>query len=210
VEEQNQELPIEPTVQARESSTSSAPFAHSTDAVRDEVPGSTALGDSNSLDALELMTSQINEQASLVKSTHRLVVDISGRITQMSDDVVLRAQRPLFLDLILFYDSLQQMKEWLGGNPAKSPEEVLFRLTDLESELLQVLARREVRPFEESPVTLDRRLHRTVKTVPTEDPAHNYRVQQIVRAGFFLQDKILRPEDVVISKYTQSLPTDGD
>ena len=82
-----------------------------------------------------------------------------------------------------------------------SVKDVVRRLEILQIELLEVLSRKDVRPFEEHPTSLDPRLHRTMKTLPTTELNQNNTVAQILRTGFFWGERVLRPEEVVIKKY---------
>jgi molecular chaperone GrpE (heat shock protein) len=108
----------------------------------------------------------------------------------------------------MLHDTMKQAVEWIGSSSDRSIEDILLRLGILESELLEILARRDIRPFDESPTMLDRQMHRTVKTVLTSESKDNNRVLQVVRAGFFIGNKVLRPEEVVISRYDPTLQSE--
>jgi len=152
--------------------------------------------------------SEIREQTVLIKSNRGLLLDLASRLTTMSEESISRAQRPLFIDLIMLHDTMKQAVEWIGSSSDRSIEDILLRLGILESELLEILARRDIRPFDESPTMLDRQMHRTVKTVLTSESKDNNRVLQVVRAGFFIGNKVLRPEEVVISRYDPTLQSE--
>jgi molecular chaperone GrpE len=152
--------------------------------------------------------SEIREQTVLIKSNHGLLVDLASRLTIMSEESISRAQRPLFIDLIMLHDTMKQAVDWIGSSSDRSIEDILLRLGILESELLEILARRDVRPFDESKTMLDRQMHRTVKTVLTSESEDNNRVLQVVRTGFFIGNKVLRPEEVVISRYDPTLQSE--
>ena len=87
----------------------------------------------------------------------------------------------------------------------RSPKEIVDRLETLRIELLEILMRREVRAYDGDHRVLDRRLHRTIRTVPTCDPSLNDRVKTVLRTGFFWREQVLRPEEVVIFKHKPEL-----
>jgi molecular chaperone GrpE (heat shock protein) len=194
-------LPTIPAVEAFQDSTDPSPVLERTGSGSSSTPS----GGITHQDPSDWITSQTQEQTSLLKSSHGLLVDLSARLTQMSDESIARTQRQLFLDLLMLYDSLKHAMAWIHSSPDKSAEDISDRLGVLESELLEILARRDIRPFDYSPAILDRQMHRTVGTVPTSDSEDNNRIRQVVRTGFFIGSKILRPEDVVISRYDSTL-----
>jgi molecular chaperone GrpE (heat shock protein) len=109
--------------------------------------------------------------------------------------------------LVLLYDSLEELLRWVGDSNDPQPKDVIAdRLETLRVELLEVLIRREVRIYDSALEVLDRRLHRTIKTVPTSDPTLNDRVKTVVRTGFFWREQPLRPEEVIVFKYKPELP----
>jgi len=144
-----------------------------------------------------------------LKSSHNLLVDIEGKIAKMSDEAVGRAMRPVFIDLILLYDSLQQARRWVSSSAQLSKEAFEDRLGVLEAELLEILLRRDVQRLEETGTKLDRQRHRAVKTMATANPEEDNQVRELIRAGFAAGERVLRPADVVICKYDAVLKEEG-
>ena len=83
-------------------------------------------------------------------------------------------------------------------------------LEDLRFELEEVLYRMDVTPYEEHPKKLDRKLHRTLDTIPTGNPDKDEEVETIHRTGFYWREKVFRPEEVTIFRYTQPVGAKGD
>ena len=157
--------------------------------------------------ALEEITSQNTDQISFLRSTHELMVDLSNRVRQITDEASSRAQRTLLVELVMLHDSLEQALAWIRDSNDMQPQEAIVdRIETLKLELLEILMRREVRPYDGEHQFLDRRLHRTVRTLPTSDPNLNDRVERVVRPGFFWREQVLRPEEVVIFKHKPELP----
>ena len=155
---------------------------------------------------LDEIKSQNEDQLAFQRSTHEQIVDLSNQVRQITDEASSRAQRTMLVELVMLHDSLEQAVGWVrDSNDAQLKEAVVDRLETLRIELLEILMRREVRVYDDTHQTLDRRLHRTIKTVPTSDPNLNDRVERVVRPGFFWREQVLRPEEVVIFKHKPEL-----
>ncbi|HEX4019928.1 MAG TPA: nucleotide exchange factor GrpE [Acidobacteriaceae bacterium] len=152
----------------------------------------------------------LTAQSDLLKSSHNLLVDLAGKIGQMSDEAVERATRPIFIDLILLFDSLQQTRTWVSSSTRQSNEAFENRLSVLEAELLEILLRRDVQKLEETGTKLDRQRHRAVKTVATANPEEDNQIREVIRAGFAVGERVLRPADVVIGKFDATLKGEGE
>ena len=120
-------------------------------------------------------------------------------LRQYKDDFLFQAERPLLLDLLLFYDSLNWFQESLIKGEM-SPDVIADSFQYLIDEFLEVLYRRDVMPVEQDD-HFDRKVHKAVKVEPTDDPDEDYRIAQILKRGFVRVDKLLRPEEVVISRH---------
>ena len=78
-------------------------------------------------------------------------------------------------------------------------------------ELEEMLYRIDVEPYEEEPPKkLDRKLHKTIKTEPTDDPDRNQDVTEVHKIGFYWGKKVVRPAEVTILRYTPSAAEKGD
>ncbi|HEY6764912.1 MAG TPA: nucleotide exchange factor GrpE [Candidatus Sulfotelmatobacter sp.] len=159
---------------------------------------------------LQKIGTSVEDQMSLLKLSFGALGKLSDQLKQQGEESVVRLQRPIFLELVLFHDNLERTIDWARASGELSVADVVSRLEILQIELLEVLSRRDVSRFEEHPTALDPKLHRTMKTLPTADSSENNTVAQIVRTGFFWGDKVLRPEEVVIKKYSSQEPTEGD
>ncbi len=121
-----------------------------------------------------------------------------SELRQYKDDFLFQAEKPLLLDLLLFYDSLQWFHESLIKQEM-SPDVIADSFQYLLDELLEVLYRRDVLPVEETE-SFDRRIHKAVKVAPIEDAALDNTVAQVLKRGFQRADRLLRAEEVVINR----------
>jgi len=120
-------------------------------------------------------------------------------LTQYKNDFVFQSEKPLLLDLLLFYDSLNWFQESLIKQEM-SPDVIADSFQYLIDEFIEVLYRRDVTPLEESE-KFDRKVHKAVKVTDTNDQDADYRITQVLKRGFTRNDKQLRPEEVVILRY---------
>lgn len=75
-------------------------------------------------------------------------------------------------------------------------------MENVRIELEEVLYRMDVEPYEAHPKKLDRKLHKTVKTIPTADPSQDENVTAVHKTGFYWREEVFRPEEVTIFRYT--------
>ncbi len=119
-------------------------------------------------------------------------------LAQYKENFVFEAEKPLLLDLLLFYDSLSWFQKSLVQEEA-SQEVIADSFQYLLDEFLELLYRRDIVPVEQKDV-FDGHLHRAVQVVPTEDAERDQTVEQVLKRGFMRADRVLRPEEVVIAR----------
>jgi molecular chaperone GrpE len=100
--------------------------------------------------------------------------------------------KPLYLDLILLYDRIEQICS------AHTDEGLVRILGTIRDELLEVLYRRDVSLIATSTVTFDSSVQQAVGMEPAVNPEGNNLVARIVRRGFRLGERVLRPEDTPV------------
>ncbi len=90
-------------------------------------------------------------------------------------------------------------------NLRKTLSEFSNNMENVRVELEEVLYRMDVEPYEqqaEQPKKLDRALHKTLKTTPTDNPDQDQDVAEVHKIGFYWREKVFRPEEVTIFRYT--------
>lgn len=129
-------------------------------------------------------------------------------LRQYKEDFVFQAEKPLLLDLLLFYDSLNWFQDSLGKNEM-SPDVLSDSFQYLIDEFLELLYRRDVLPME-SRARFDRETQKAIKVVRTEKPERDYLIKQVVKRGFARANRVLRAEEVVVYRAandTTSVPS---
>lgn len=162
--------------------------------------------DSNETEALRRLAHEVGELRKMVndrltndKVREKAFDQLYDELRQYKDDFLFQAEKPLLLDLLLFYDSLNWFQESLIKQEM-SPDVIADSFQYLIDEFLEVLYRRDVVPVEES-TSFDRTTHKAVKITDTDDEKSDQRIAQVLKRGFIRASKQLRPEEVVIMRY---------
>lgn len=133
-------------------------------------------------------------------STQQRAFDtLYDELKQYKEDFLFQAEKPLLLDMLLFFDSLHWFQQSLQEKDM-SPEVVSDSFQYLVDEFLELLYRRDVIPCEPTE-KFDRRLHKAVKLVPAARPEDDWRIEAVLKRGFLRGDRILRAEEVSVARY---------
>jgi molecular chaperone GrpE len=131
-------------------------------------------------------------------SRERVVDRLHAELQEYKQDLLLKVQRPIFIDLIQLHDDIGKMIE---AQPAEDPDRAVAIRSILESiraAIEDTLYRQGVEPFQNEGEEFDPRRQRSVTTVPTEDPERNKTIAGRLRPGFQAGDKLVRPELVSV------------
>ncbi len=166
---------------------------------------SNAEGDGNNAETLSDISESVSavrelieEQGSQQSAQQQAFDALYEELRQYKDDFIFQAEKPLLLDLLLFYDSLTWFQQSLVKQEM-SPDVVADSFQYLIDEFLELLYRRDVVPVE-SHATFARESQKAIKVIATGDPDLDYKVQQVLKRGFARAGRVLRPEEVVIHR----------
>lgn len=152
---------------------------------------------SNSIISQEERDLLIQEFGNLQKEKVLLQQSLREQQTQTTANT-----EDLFLELLEIADALEALVEYLENNPNPSPE-FLQRLPNsvgaVNRKFLSVLGKRQVLPIELQSTQPDFNLCRVVDRELRNDIV-DQTITKIVRRGFSLKEKILRPTEVITSK----------
>ena len=169
-----------------------SPFA----AFADEVLGAVArLGDQVH-QKLAGLQSQFDREVRAEANRERIVDRLHAELQEYKQDLLLKVQRPIFVDLIQLHDDVGKMAQAAGPDA----EGLRATLESIQTALEDILYRQGVEPFRADGDAFDPRRQRAVTTVPTPDPALAKTIAARIRPGFQSGDKVIRPE--VVSVYT--------
>ena len=121
--------------------------------------------------------------------------------------------KPIIHNLIQLYDSFLSIESQLDDILISKEENILTdelsqyrqNLENFRYKLEEVLYRMDVTPYKDSPETLDRQLHKTRKVISSDDPNQDQKVAEVHKIGFNWRDKVFRPEEITIFRYTPSV-----
>ena len=150
---------------------------------------------------LKEIKSIIQERLEYDVAKEKVVDKLNDELRFYRDNFVFQSQKSMFIDLMLLYDHLERILAVLGTDDVFSKEKTTELLQTFKEELLEILYRKDITPFEEHPEYLNHKLHKTIKTIPTNEESENNKVDEIIKTGFRWNDNILRPEEVIIKKY---------
>lgn len=160
----------------------------------------------------EVSSSSSANQYILSQEVHDLLTEKLG--TLHKENVVLQQSlreqqtqaaantEDLFLELLEVADALEALVDYLKNNPEPSPE-FIQRLPKsvgiVNRKFLGVLGKRQVQPIELESTQPDFNFCRVVDREVRDDVA-DQTITKIVRQGFLLGEKVLRPTEVITSK----------
>ena len=153
---------------------------------------------------LAQIQSHLDEQSGREDLQKKAFDQLYEELKQYKEDFVFQTEKPLLLDLLLFYDSLNWFQQSLVKKEM-SPDVIADSFQYLIDEFLEVLYRRDVLPVE-GKEAFDAALHKAIKVVKTPNASQDYRVEQVLKRGFTRAGKVLRAEEVVIYRHDESVP----
>lgn len=121
---------------------------------------------------------------------------------QYKENFLWQAQKPLFMDLITMFDSILRIEKKYEDREDMSDALSDFRY--LKDELLEILYRYDIEPIEDHPERLDITFQKPIKRIDCSDPAEDRMVVQYVREGFTRDNMLLRPQEIVVKRYSES------
>ncbi len=142
-------------------------------------------------------------------SSRKLFDALHHELQAYKDDFLFDAlQKPVIRDLISLLDDLEQSKEQLQqtAEQLEHSEPLNIAVSNAENathHLIEILQRLDVTRREPSEGLFDKRLHKAVSTVPTDDASLDGTIKSSLRPGYtWRNDRTLRPEEVTIFRFS--------
>lgn len=135
---------------------------------------------------------------------------ITDELNASNREALKASKEPLLIDLLLFCDSLRQFQARVAEKEMWPTAEFADQLVVLSSEMTELLERQDVHQWISTGVReADRRAQRVIAVEPTPDLAQDGMIVRVTRPGYAHAGRILRPEDVVISRYAATKQGEG-
>jgi molecular chaperone GrpE len=163
------------------------------------------------LDALKDLGDQLGGRLDLLRAiferelraeaTRERVIDrLHAELQDYKQDLLLKVQRPIFVDLIQLHDDVGKMIEARSSSDAGDLQAGSVRgiLESIQTAIEDILYRQGVEPFALEGNEFDPRKQRAISTLATEDAALSKTVAVRLRKGFVAGEKLIRPEIVTV------------
>jgi len=150
----------------------------------------------------------IFERELRAEATRERVIDrLHAELQEYKQDLLLKVQRPIFVDLIQLHDDVGKMTEARSSSDAGALQAAAVQgiLESIQTAIEDILYRQGVEPFALEGNEFDPRKQRAISTLATDDAALNKTVAVRLRKGFVAGDKLIRPEIVTVFTLRQGL-----
>jgi len=154
------------------------------------------------------LQAQFDREVRAEATRERIVDRLHAELQEYKQDLLLKVQRPIFIDLIQLHDDIGKMARAVvssGDNDGEAEADkrgVGFRetLESIQVAIEDVLYRQGVEPYRNEGDAFDPRRQRALTTVPTDRDELAKTIAERLRPGFQAGDKIIRSE--LVSVYT--------
>jgi molecular chaperone GrpE len=156
---------------------------------------------------IDALRSSFERELRAEASRERVVDRLHAELQDYKQDLLLKVQRPIFIDLIQLHDDVGKMivaKTQTDADTEGAAASFRGVLESIQTAIEDILYRQGVEPFSIGTGEFDPRKQRALSTTPTDDPALNKAVASRIRKGFTAGDKLIRPELVSVYLWRQA------
>jgi len=148
---------------------------------------------------------KLDQQLSALRESetvnHRLFDSLHDELIRYRDNCLHESlQKPFIRDLIVLFDDLSAAASQLENAGERVPAKARQNVENTLHALLEVLHRLEVTEMELVD-RVDRKLHKVVSYEPSQFQDDDGRILMRLKRGFMWRDKVLRPEEVVATRF---------
>jgi molecular chaperone GrpE len=157
---------------------------------------------------IDALRSSFERELRAEVNRERVVDRLHAELQDYKQDLLLKVQRPIFVDLIQLHDDVGKMIAARASGDTDAFGAASFRgtLESIQTAIEDILYRQGVEPFALESGEFDPRRQRALSTSPTDDPALNKTVAARIRKGFTAGEKLIRPELVSVFLLRPSPP----
>jgi molecular chaperone GrpE len=159
---------------------------------------------------LEDLTCLIKTRLSYDKVKEEAFDRIYADLDQLKKNAAQDNIKPLLLDLILLYDRMEQAHREATSVDVAGGLIATETVKSFIEELLEVLYRRDVALVEVLSPAFDPNQQRAISVENVADQAQHQHVAAVVRRGFRLGSRVLRPEEVIVRRFVEPINTNAD
>ena len=157
---------------------------------------------------IDALRSTFERELRAEANRERVIDRLHAELQDYKQDLLLKVQRPIFIDLIQLHDDVGKMMAARSSTDSDRDGAASFRgiLESIQTAIEDILYRQGVEPFSLDNGEFDPRRQRALSTTPTDDPALNKTVAARVRKGFAAGEKLIRPELVSVYLLRPAVP----
>jgi molecular chaperone GrpE len=161
---------------------------------------------------IDALRSTFERELRAEANRERVVDRLHAELQDYKQDLLLKVQRPIFIDLIQLHDDVGKMIAARTSTETDALAPASFRgtLESIQTAIEDILYRQGVEPFSLETGEFDPRRQRALSTSPTDDPVLNKTVAARIRKGFAAGEKLIRPELVSVFLLRPSQPVSED
>ncbi len=161
-------------------------------------------------EAVQKISSQIEDLTIIVKA--RLTYDTAKEeaferlyadLEQCKVEAAQENIKPLLLDLILLFDRMDNFHREVSATDRTDGLIKIGVVKSFVDELLELLYRRDVSLIEVTSPAFDPNHQRAIGVEITAEPEQHHLVASVVRRGFRLGNRALRPEEVIVRRFVE-------
>ncbi len=150
---------------------------------------------------LQITEEQLSEVLSQLQTLLRERATLKGILIEQAEKAQAEKEQ-LFLELLEMFDTLEYLITYLGENPEPNPkiwQRLPKSIATMQKKLLMILERREVSLINFEGTEPDFKLCQVVDCEVRPDLPEKS-ITKIVRSGFQISDRLLRPVEVITAK----------
>lgn len=144
----------------------------------------------------------LKERLSYDETKEKAFERLYDELDSFKKNTTFNAFRPLFVDMILLFDRIENVRQKISHEESMDVIDFPELLKTLSEEILEILYRNGVDSIRNLSPTFDPKLQHVINVHPTADEADNNTIAQVVRQGFKYDERIIRPEEVIVRRYT--------
>ena len=137
----------------------------------------------------------LEDSSNLDQARESAVQKMHEELTAYRQKGVEHSKKAVLQSLLVLYDNVEQCMDEVDGEARRSVDW-------LREMLLETLYREDVEPIEDTAETLDKVLHKVVRSVPAEQLDLDRTIEQVVKRGFRWHGELLRREHVVVRRFS--------
>lgn len=146
---------------------------------------------------LKLFEEKILKDESKVKLFSNLYEDL----TRYKEDFIFKnITKQIFMNVIYLFDRVDDLLKD-SEKTQFQPEDLIAYLKSFRNEIIQTLKKQDVNIIEKKTEKFDPNFQDAKVSNPVSDPKEDQKIIEVLRKGFTYQDKILRPEEIIVGIY---------